>query len=412
MTTTKKQSNNETEIPEGWIVTTLGEIAKVQTGPFGSQLKNDQYITGGVPVVTVEHIQNFTIKDFDYPSVTEQDRDRLSKYLLQEGDIVFTRVGSVDLSAYVNKNQDGWMFSSRMLSVRVEAEVNSRFLSYFFQQKKFREYILKVAVGATMPSINTGILKSIPVSYPSLKEQKGIVDVLSSFDNKIELLREQNQTLEKTAQTIFNEWFGKYDIDDELPEGWRVGKVCEITDIKGGATPSTANQDFWGGDINWTSPKDLSNSKSVFLINTAKKITKKGLSSISSGLLPKGTLLLSSRAPIGYLAISNIDVAINQGYIALLEGAYVSNHYMYLWLKRNMENVINAANGSTFLEISKSSFKTIDCVIPDLNTLKNFDHIIMPFFNKILVNIEEIETLEKMRNRILPKLMNGEIRVN
>ena len=125
--------NEVNNMPEGWVETTLGEIAKVQTGPFGSQLKNEQYIIGGTPVVTVEHIVDFKIKDFNYPSVTEEDAKRLSKYLLKEGDIVFTRVGSVDLSAYVNRNQDGWMFSSRMLSVRPSKEINSKFLSYFFQ---------------------------------------------------------------------------------------------------------------------------------------------------------------------------------------------------------------------------------------------------------------------------------------
>ena len=204
--------NEVNNIPEGWVETTLGEIAKVQTGPFGSQLKNEQYIIGGTPVVTVEHIVDFKIKDFNYPSVTEEDAKRLSKYLLKEGDIVFTRVGSVDLSAYVNRNQDGWMFSSRMLSVRPSKEINSKFLSYFFQQSTFRNYLLKIAVGATMPSLNTSILKEIPVSYPSLSEQKSIAAILTSFDDKIELLQAQNKTLEELAQTIFKEWFGKYKV--------------------------------------------------------------------------------------------------------------------------------------------------------------------------------------------------------
>ena len=135
----------ENNIPEGWVETTLGEISKVQTGPFGSQLKNEQYITGGTPVITVEHIKDFRISDFDYPSVNNEDRDRLSKYLLKEGDIVFTRVGSVDLSAYVSKKQDGWMFSSRMLNVRPTNQVDSKYISYFFRQPLFRSYIFRIS---------------------------------------------------------------------------------------------------------------------------------------------------------------------------------------------------------------------------------------------------------------------------
>src|SRR5690606_28118800 len=123
------------------------------------------------PVVTVEHIKDFRITDFDYPSITDEDKDRLAKYLMKTDDILFTRVGSVDLSAYVSEKQNGWMFSSRMLRVRTNEEVHSKFLSYYFQQRSFRDYILNISVGATMPSINTSILKSLIISYPPLPEQ-------------------------------------------------------------------------------------------------------------------------------------------------------------------------------------------------------------------------------------------------
>ena len=201
----------------------------MQTGPFGSQLKNEQYITGGTPVITVEHINNFRIADFDYPSVTDEDKDRLAKYLLKKGDIIFTRVGSVDLSAFVKPHQDGWMFSSRMLRVRLKKEVDSRFLSYFFQQKRFREYILNISVGATMPSINTGILKSIPVAYPPLPEQKAIAEVLSALDDKIDLLHRQNKTLEQMAETLFRQWFVV-----EAGEDWEEVELKEICTISNG----------------------------------------------------------------------------------------------------------------------------------------------------------------------------------
>ena len=209
-----------------WKKCELEKIAEVQTGPFGSQLKNEQYITGGTPVVTVEHINNFQIIDFDYPSVTNEDKNRLSKYLIKTGDIIFTRVGSVDLSAFVKSHQDGWMFSSRMLRVRSNQKVDSRFLSYFFQQKRFREYILNISVGATMPSINTEILKGIPISYPSLPEQKAIASVLSSLDDKIDLLHCQNNTLEDMAETLFRLWFV-----EEARVDWEDGCLRDIVDI-------------------------------------------------------------------------------------------------------------------------------------------------------------------------------------
>jgi type I restriction enzyme S subunit len=186
-----------------WKEEKLGNLAEVQTGPFGSQLKNEQYITGGTPVVTVEHIKDFLIEDFIYPSVTDEDKNTLKRYILKSGDIVFSRVGSVDLSALVKEHQDGWLFSSRMLRVRVKEKLDTQFLSYYLRQSTIRQFILNISVGSTMPSINTEILKSLPIIYCSLPEQKRIADVLSCLDAKIENLSRQNETLEQIAQTLF-----------------------------------------------------------------------------------------------------------------------------------------------------------------------------------------------------------------
>ncbi|MCC6701917.1 MAG: restriction endonuclease subunit S, partial [Fluviicola sp.] len=146
-----------------WKEIELGKIAEIKTGPFGSALLNEQYIKGGTPVITVEHIKDFRISKLDYPSVTDEDKTRLSSYILEEGDLVFSRVGSVDLSAITLKENVGWLFSSRMLRVRPNrGEINPLFLSYFLQLKSLRQYIRNIAVGSTMPYINTEILKSIP----------------------------------------------------------------------------------------------------------------------------------------------------------------------------------------------------------------------------------------------------------
>ena len=241
-----------------WKECKLEQIAEVQTGPFGSQLKNEQYITGGTPVVTVEHINNFRIVDFDYPSVTDEDKSRLSKYLLKADDIIFTRVGSVDLSAYVKPHQDGWMFSSRMLRVRPTKEVNSKFLSYFFQQKRFRQHILNISVGATMPSINTEILKGIPVSYPPLPEQRAIASVLSSLDDKIDLLHRQNKTLEAMAETLFRQWFV-----EEADEGWESQPLGNLVTVKRGGSPRPIQEYLSETGYRWLKISDATKENSA-----------------------------------------------------------------------------------------------------------------------------------------------------
>ncbi|MFZ1713287.1 MAG: restriction endonuclease subunit S, partial [Nitrosomonas sp.] len=275
----------------------MGEIAEIQTGPFGSQLKNEQYITGGTPVVTVEHISNFRINNFSYPSVTDEDKNRLSKYLLNEGDIIFTRVGSVDLSAFVKPHQQGWMFSSRMLRVRPDEKVDARFLSYFFQQKPFRDYVLSIAVGATMPSINTEILKSLPVSYPELSEQKAIASVLSSLDDKIDLLHRQNKTLEAMAETLFRQWFV-----EEAGEDWEERPLSFFGEIICGKTPSKKSHELFGGDIPFIKIPDMHNN--VFLFKTEDSLTEEGKMTQANKTLPGKTICVSCIATVGLVSIT------------------------------------------------------------------------------------------------------------
>lgn len=168
----------------------------VQTGPFGSQLHNGDYVVIGTPIITVEHLGDNRITYQNMPCVSDDDKVRLSKYCMQEGDIVFSRVGSVDRRALVRQEEDGWLFSGRCLRIRVDkTKIDSVYLSYFFGLKSFKKYIKSIAVGVTMPSINTKILSNVPIYYPNLRNQKKMGEILQKFDDKIELNRQINQTL-------------------------------------------------------------------------------------------------------------------------------------------------------------------------------------------------------------------------
>ena len=208
------------------------------------------------------------------------------------------------------------------------------------------------------------------------------------------------------AETLFRQWFV-----EEAQDGWQTTTVGEVVSIKGGTTPSTKEPRYWDGNIYWSTPRDLSNHTAVFLFETERTITEEGLGQIGSGLMPIGTVLLSSRAPIGYLAIIEIPVAINQGYIGIVCDRGVSNYFMYLWCKSNMEEIKNAGNGSTFEEISKSSFKALEMRIANAERLSSFDGSVAPIFKKIQTNQIQILTLEKLRDTLLPKLKSGEVRV-
>ena len=173
----------------------LRDIADIQTGPFGSQLHKEDYVDIGTPIVTVEHLGNRVFTEQNLPKVSDEDKARLSKYVLKEGDIVFSRVGSGDRCSYVDAAHDGWMFSGRCLRVRPNTEVDPLYLYYFFCLEDTKQFVRNIAVGATMPSINTKLLGEVEVAYPSQTEQQKIVALLSALDDKIEINQKINDNL-------------------------------------------------------------------------------------------------------------------------------------------------------------------------------------------------------------------------
>lgn len=189
-------------------MTQLKTIADIQTGPFGSQLHKEDYVETGTPIVTVEHLGNRVFTEQNLPRVSDSDKARLIKYTLSTGDIVFSRVGSVDRCSYVDKSHDGWMFSGRCLRVRPTELVDSLYLYYYFCLEETKQFVRNIAVGATMPSINTKLLGEVEIALPDLNNQKRIAAVLSSLDDKIENNQKLNDNLADLLQTIYQGRFG------------------------------------------------------------------------------------------------------------------------------------------------------------------------------------------------------------
>jgi type I restriction enzyme, S subunit len=287
----------------------------------------------------------------------------------------------------------------------------------------------------------TNFAKSIEAPLPPLPTQRAIAHILGALDDKIELNRQMNETLEEMARALFKSWFVDFDpvrakaegrdpgipepiadlfparlVDSELgeiPEGWDVSTVTELASVVGGSTPSTTNPAFWrDGQHYWATPKDLSALSTPVLLSTERKITDAGVAEISSGLLPPGSVLLSSRAPIGYLAIAQIPVAINQGFIAMIPKKEASNLFLLLWAESAHDEIVSRANGSTFLEISKGNFRPIPVITPPMTVFSAFDKAIEPFFARLVSNERECCALAALRDSLLPKLISGELRVS
>ncbi|MCG6146133.1 restriction endonuclease subunit S [Leptospira bandrabouensis] len=347
--------------------------------------------------------------------ITKDKDEKLRKGKLSRNDLVVTTRGTVGNLAFYNKNIpfENIRINSGMVLVRPEPnKLNPLFNYYIFRflQSDFETF----STGSAQPQLPIRDMKEIPILLPPLAEQKAIAGVLSALDDKIDLLHRQNKTLEAMAEALFRQWFVRgpeLAEGEEAEESLEEGKLGDLVTIVSGTTPKTENPEFWNGEYHWTSPRDITNLNGLFLFDTERKITKLGLDQIGSGLLPAGSLLMSSRAPVGALAFAEIPVAINQGYAGIICDKGYKREFIYLWLKANMDMVHSYANGSTFQEISKSAFKSLDISIPDPKKMATFHSIIDNKFEKIRLNSIQIRSLEKLRDTLLPKLMSGEVRV-
>ncbi|BED49484.1 restriction endonuclease subunit S [Escherichia coli] len=378
------------------------------------------------------------------------------EYNANENTIIIGRVGSYCGSVYIS-GKKCWVTDNAIIGT-AKNENESHFWFYLLKKIDLNNY----STGSGQPLINQTIINTISVTIPKLSEKRvSIGHFLRHFDQKINLSLNINQSLEQMSQTLFKSWFVDFDpvIDNALdagnpipealqsraelrqkvrssadfkplpveirslfpsefeetelgwvPKGWNISLAGEEFIVKGGSTPSTANEDFWiNGTIHWTSPKDLTGNQSKVLLDTAKKITPLGLTKISSGLLPVNTVLMSSRAPIGYLAISKVPMAINQGYIAIPSAKHLSPEYTIYWLDNIMDDIKGMAGGTTFAEISKSAFKTIKLLIPSSDIITEFSRITRNHFDMVVQNTKEIDSLTNLRDTLLPKLISGEL---
>ncbi|MGL9913625.1 type I restriction enzyme, S subunit [Enterococcus sp. DIV0784] len=282
---------------------------------------------------------------------------------------------------------------------------------------------------STYPSIKPTVISELMFDFPMLEIQKKIGDFYKSCSKKIELNNQIINTLEETATTLFNHWFIDFEFPDkkgnpykssggkmieselgEIPEEWTVGKISDLGQVIGGGTPSKKKEEYYlKGGIPWITPKDLSIQKSVFISNGKLDITELGLSKSSAKLMPKGTILFSSRAPVGYVAIASNDLSTNQGFKSIVPNKKILTEFLYLFLKKNVSKIESMASGSTFKEVSGTVMKNIKLIIPNDMSLIKFKEIVYPIFCKIEQLEKEIKFLEDTRDTLLPKLLSGEI---
>ncbi len=371
-----------------------------------------------------------------------------AKKAIRKGDILYSEIRPGNgRHALVQQDLPDYVVSTKFMVLESKPGMLPEFLYHVLKSPECESEFKLIAESrsGTFPQITFDAVSHYEFQLPPLDEQRAIALILGTLDDKIELNRRTNETLEAMARAIFKSWFVDFDPvrakasgeppesicrrlgltpellalfpDDfeeselgTIPSGWTVSTISALAEIVGGGTPSTKEAAYWdGGEHCWVTPKDLSRLATPVLLTSERRITDAGLAQIGSGLLPKGTVLLSSRAPIGYRAIAEVPVAVNQGFIAMQAKAGVSSYFLLYWAESAHQEIVGRANGSTFLEISKSNFRPIPLVAPPKAVFDAFHRLLEPIYQRMVANERETTALAEQRDTLLPRLLAGEM---
>ena len=411
----------------------LGEICNLVPGfAFKSEDFGD-YIH---KVIKIKDIQPpfVNTSTADGVCLEQYDIHKLSKFIVEKGDFVLAMTGATigKIGKYINDVPS--YINQRVLKFLFEDNVDKRFIYYYLSSPQFQSYIINnIDSVSAQPNISANTIGAYELLLPTLISQHQIVSVLQALDNKISLNHAINQNLEALAKQLYDYWFVQFDFPDEngrpyksrggkmvwneklkreIPEGWENKIVEDLADVFNGATPSTANEKNYGGEIVWITPKDLSDQKQKFIYRGERNISQAGYDSCSTHLLPLNTILMSSRAPIGLLAIAKAKVCTNQGFKSFVPKNTNMATYLYYYLQTHIKQIDQLGTGTTFKEVSRDDILKFPILKPNDTILDNWELQVSAINDKQFEIQKENEALIKQRDELLPLLMNGQVSVN
>lgn len=397
----------------------LRELADIQTGPFGSQLHKEDYVEIGTPIVTVEHLGNRIFTEQNLPKVSDNDKKRLKKYILSTGDIVFSRVGSVDRCSYVDERHNDWMFSGRCLRVRPTQDIDSLYLYYYFCLESTQQFVRNIAVGATMPSINTKLLGEVPINVPDIHTQKKIAAILGSIDDKIELNNKINENLQQQVAEIYKSWYQDFSraanlplVQTEfglIPQGWRyalLGDLCKSISI---------THKFDKDKLVFLNTGDIENGR--FLHSNYMAV--EDMPGQAKKTIAPGDILYSEIRPINrhfaYVNFPAEDYVVSTKLMVIrANGLDTRRLYHFLTSKDILSELQMQAESrsGTFPQIRFDNVSKLPILSADKETETAFIALLHTVYDQIEHNNCENEKLAALRDTLLPKLMNGEIELD
>ena len=353
--------------------------------------------------------------------INHETHTRLSRSILQENDVLVTIAGAnVGRCGYVRSNDLPANTNQAVGIVRVNSQrANPRFVYYFFKLPSTRSLCLSIGGQAAQPNVNLANLKAFEVLLPSRSEQTRIADILSAYDDLIENNRRRIALLEQAAQELYREWFVRLRfpghentrIVDGLPEGWQRKKIADVCLTTGGGTPSTKRAEYWDGEITWVVPTDVTNNDCLVLLDSVRKITAEGLRESSAKMVPAETILMTSRASVGFFAMMDREACTNQGFINVAPHDKEIRLYVLFNLINRVPEIRSNAQGTTYPEISKGRFREMDVVIPKRAVATEFSRTASEVIDQVRGLKRSTSALTQARDILLPRLMSGEVAV-
>ena len=387
-------------------------IDEIAMGPFGSNIKVDCFVDEGVPVLNGSNLEGFELTEKSFRYVTEEKADSLKKANAHKGDVVITHRGTLGQIIYIPQTakRERYVISQSQFRIKCNENILPEYFVYYFHTTIGQHKLLSNASQVGVPALArpSSTFQKIEIELPDIETQKKVVKLIGSLQSKIKTNSEINDNLEQQARAYFQELF----VDNSDP-AWTLGTVSDLGAVVGGSTPSKSKPEYYTEDgIAWITPKDLSINKAKFISHGENDITELGLKNSSASIMPEGTVLFSSRAPIGYIAIASGEVTTNQGFKSVVPKPEIGTAYVYYFLKHNLPVIEGMASGSTFKEVSGSTMKNVPAVIPDTETLARFNNFCAPIFAQQRILEEQNQSLVTLRDSLLPKLMSGEIDVS
>ena len=406
----------------GWRDTPLGEVADIQTGPFGSQLHASDYVAVGIPSIMPTNIgTRLEINRSNIACIKDADAKRLARYLVKEGDIVYSRRGDVEKCAFIKNNESGWLCGTGCLRIRfVSDKVIPRFCAYLLSTDEMKGWVSGHAVGTTMPNLNSSTMQKLPLALPPLPEQKSIAAVLSSLDDKIDLLHRQNQTLEAMAETLFRQWFIEA-APQPSPQPSPSGRGSEkgarveysvadfVTHVRLNVNPAKTGDGLFH---HYSIPAFDAGMRPVIepgnaILSNKYRVTEHSL--LVSKLNPREPRVW----PVGELPNENSICSTEFQVLKPKDAGLYGYIYNLLRSSQAADALIMAASGTSgsHQRVRPEDILNITTILPSIRLARQYSDIVMPGLHKMRENRRQILTLEKLRDNLLPKLMSGEVRV-